>query len=192
MSYVWHNYVGPALGKNECLRFAHSIVITDTAHPSQVPVIDSDNSWCDLWCVGTYVSGAVITLSRYFLLIGPHCDFSGGFEVRFQCNVMNTITFKCQYEQIRTVNTYHINPHIFSLQMLPIQELFWHRRRRAVETLQQCFGADLLLPADTPLAELERLVEDAQTESQAAVWRWKFLPASCWSFYIHIFALDRT
>ena len=111
MSYVWHNYVGPALGKNECLRFAHSIVITDTAHPSQVPVIDSDNSWCDLWCVGTYVSGAVITLSRYFLLIGPHCDFSGGFEVRFQCNVMNTITFKCQYEQIRTVNTYHINPH---------------------------------------------------------------------------------
>eukprot|EP00434_Breviolum_minutum_P006076 symbB.v1.2.005354.t1/scaffold301.1/size235092/6 len=42
------------------------------------------------------------------------------------------------------------------------------RRRRAVETLQQCFGADLLLPADTPLAELERLVEDAQTESQAS------------------------
>eukprot|EP00435_Cladocopium_sp_Y103_P025735 s1995_g6.t1 len=38
------------------------------------------------------------------------------------------------------------------------------RRRRAVETLQHCFGADLVLPPETPLEELERLVEDTQME----------------------------
>lgn len=38
------------------------------------------------------------------------------------------------------------------------------RRRHAVETLQHCFGADLVLPPETPLEELERLVEDTQME----------------------------
>eukprot|EP00438_Fugacium_kawagutii_P032677 Skav232234 [mRNA] locus=scaffold4367:134627:147445:- [translate_table: standard] len=43
------------------------------------------------------------------------------------------------------------------------------RRRRAVAALQDRFGQDLLLPAETPLAELERLVEDVEEmESQAS------------------------
>ena len=43
-------------------------------------------------------------------------------------------------------------------------KLAMSRRRHAVETLQHCFGADLVLPPETPLEELERLVEDTQME----------------------------
>ncbi|CAK9068141.1 unnamed protein product [Durusdinium trenchii] len=52
------------------------------------------------------------------------------------------------------------------------------RRRHAVAMLQHCFGDDLLLPAETPLAELERLVQEVQTDASSQASQCTTLPGS--------------